>query len=217
MLASSGIAGAVTGVPNWNIHLAREPEPDLEFEDTLEEETGPGRGTADRKPPKRSGGRPLLWGLILVLLAGAAYVAMDPEIVMDLLGSLLGEPAPAPTATVPTRTPAAPAAPPPAPPAPSAAEPGSPSSVPMTVPASPPSPLFAEGQKVTVVADPGLTDATVTLSFDAAGLRPGPAVRPGSTLTVLDGEWRNNAWVYLVKTEEGVKGWIPESRLRLKP
>ncbi len=210
MLASSGIAGAVTGVPNWNIHLAREPEPDLEFEDTLEEETGPGRGTADRKPPKRSGRRPLLWGLILVLLAGAAYVAMDPEIVMDLLGSLLGEPAPAPTATVPVRTPVAP---PPVPPAPSAAEPGSPSSV----LASPPTPLFAEGQKVTVVADPGLTDATVTLSLDAAGIRPGPAVRPGSTLTVLDGEWRNSAWVYLVKTEEGAKGWIPESRLRLRP
>ncbi|MEW6248530.1 MAG: hypothetical protein AB1555_17750 [Nitrospirota bacterium] len=212
MLALSGIAGTLTGAPNWNIHFAREPEPDLEFEDALEEENGPGRGTADRKPPKRSGGRPLLWVLLLVLVAGGAYVAMDPEIVMDLLGSLLGEPAPAPTATVPPRRPTAPT---PAPPAPPAAEPGLPS--PMAVPASPPSPLFAEGQQVAVTADPGVSGATVTLSLDAAGTRPGPVVRPGSTLTVLDGEWRNNAWVYVVKTEEGTKGWIPESRLRLKP
>lgn len=212
MLALSGAARMLTGAPNWNIHFAREPEPDLEFEDALEEENGPGRGTAASKPPKRSGGRPLLWVLLLVLVAGGAYVAMDPEIVMDLLGSLLGEPAPAPSATVPPRTPAAPA---PAPPAPPTAEPGL--SSPMAVPASPPSPLFAEGQRVTVTADPGVSGAPVTLSLDAAGTRPGPVVRPGSTLTVLDGEWQNNAWVYIVKTEDGNKGWIPESRLRLKP
>jgi hypothetical protein len=214
MLVLSGVARTLTGAPNWNIHFAREPEPDLEFEDTLEEEeNGPGGGgTAARKPPKRSGGRPLLWVLLLVLVAGGAYVAMDPEIVMEFLGSLLGEPAPTPTAAVPPRTPAAPT---PAPPAPPAAEPGLPP--PMAVPVSPPSPLFAEGQRVTVTADPGVSGTTVTLSLDAAGTRPGPVVRPGSTLTVLDGEWQDNTWVYIVKTEDGNKGWIRESRLRLKP
>ena len=77
-----------------------------------------------------------------------------------------------------------------------------------------PGPLFGEGQRVSVLADPALPGGAVPLTTDAAGSRPGPTVRPGETLTVLDGDLRNNAWVYAVRTETGAKGWIQEKRLK---
>lgn len=83
--------------------------------------------------------------------------------------------------------------------------------------ASTPSPLFGEGQKVTVVLPPATPGDTVTLMQDAAGTRPGPAVRPGTTLTVLDGDLQAGGWVYSVRTDDGAKGWIGERQLRLKP
>jgi hypothetical protein len=33
---------------------------------------------------------------------------------------------------------------------------------------------------------------------------------------VLDGDLQPGGWVYSVRTDDGVKGWIPEKRLRLK-
>jgi hypothetical protein len=33
----------------------------------------------------------------------------------------------------------------------------------------------------------------------------------------LDAELRNNSWVYLVRTDEGAKGWIAETQLAAKP
>lgn len=67
-----------------------------------------------------------------------------------------------------------------------------------------------------MIADPALPGGAVPLTTDAAGSRPGPTVRPGETLTVLDGDLRTNAWVYAVRTETGAKGWIEEKRLKAK-
>jgi len=80
-----------------------------------------------------------------------------------------------------------------------------------------PLPLFSEGQRVTLLPDPSLPTRPLSLTADATGTRPGPAVRPGSSLTVMDGEVRNNAWTYAVRTEDGAKGWAAEHRLKAKP
>jgi hypothetical protein len=77
--------------------------------------------------------------------------------------------------------------------------------------------MFGEGQKVTVAFDPGAPGDTVTLTLDPTGIRPGPAVRPGAILTILDGDLQAGGWVYSVRSDDGAKGWIQERRLRLKP
>ena len=57
---------------------------------------------------------------------------------------------------------------------------------------------------------------TIPLSLDPSGMKPGPVVRPGVSLSILDGDLQPSGWVYSVRTDDGVKGWIPEKRLRLK-
>jgi len=76
--------------------------------------------------------------------------------------------------------------------------------------------MFAEGQKVTVTPNPTTPGESISLFMDSLGTTPGPLVKPGVTLTVLDGELQGNSWVYSVRTDEGTKGWVPEKRLRLK-
>lgn len=223
------VAAAGASVLNWQLLFARQPEPDLEFtEDELEQTTSPRTSTPKAQPPKRSGGRPLLWLLLLILIGGGAYLAMEPEMLLDMMGPILGETTPAPQQPPVVARPAPPPAPgpaqAPAPPAPSPApaqpSPAMPPTASMPAPPAaslPPAPLYAEGQKVTVVLDPAAPGETVTLSLDSSGTRPGPAVRPGATLTIADGEWQANRWVYSVRTDDGQKGWVPEGRLRLKP
>lgn len=80
-----------------------------------------------------------------------------------------------------------------------------------------PTPMFGEGQKVTVSVEPGAPPDGITLMQDAAGTKPGPTVRPGTTLTVLDGDLQGNSWVYSVRGDDGTKGWVAERKLRLKP
>jgi hypothetical protein len=87
---------------------------------------------------------------------------------------------------------------------------------PPVAPPATPSPQFGEGQAVVVVADPSTPAGSVTLTTDSAGAHPGPAVRSGEIVTVLDGELRGNAWVYSVRTSVGAKGWIEERRLKAK-
>jgi hypothetical protein len=251
---------AVTGVPSFagsplssSLFFARQPEPDLEFTEEELEQTTNVRSSSPVKPPKKSGGRPLLWMLMLLLVGGAAYVAMEPEIVTDLLGPLVGEsPAPQtqpPLAMKPPRpipapgtapgqsepSPSAPVQPTPVPqgtaptavptpaPAPTPGMPTDPGSTTSRAPSAPaassvptngtPSPLYGEGQKVTALS-PG---ESITLMQDPASTKPGPTVRPGMTLTILDGELQNGGWSYSVRSEDGAKGWISENRLRLKP
>ena len=241
------LAGNLTSVGNplgWSLLFARQPEPDLEFTEEELDQTTATRTISPMKPGKKSGGgRPLLWILLLVLVGGIIYIAMEPDQLADLLAPIMGEsmpPEPPPAARAPQ--PATPI-PPPAPPQPAAG-----STVPAqlapsasgTVPTAPgasmppqastpfvpeppapvasivPTPLFAEGQKVTVVGDPTVTAEMIPLWIDASGTKPGPVVRPGVTLTVLDGDLQASGWVYSVRTDEGTRGWISEKRLRLK-
>lgn len=251
---------AVAGGPSFagntlsNLFFARQPEPDLEFTEEELEQTTNTRSSSPMKSPKKSGGRPVLWILLLALIGGGAYVAMEPEMVMDWVNQLLGEtPAPqmatrpAPIAQPAPASPDAPAAVPAVPQAsaplsatpPSTSPmasapapvgiPGAPGATPappampgnsaMAPPPAPASlsPMFGEGQRVTVAVDPALAGGMITLSQDPAGMKPGPAVRPGTGLTILDGDLQQNGWVYSVRSDDGVKGWVAEKRLRLKP
>jgi hypothetical protein len=192
---------------------------------------------------KSRGGRPLLWIFLLLLIAGIGYLAMEPEQLADWLAPFTGDNQPEPPAVATKPKSAQPAAPPPAAmtPAPtppqSASEPVPSASTPTGVPASPSatpspgmapatpppapavvvaSPMFAEGQKVTAIGNPTAPAETIPLSLDPAGTKPGPVVRPGVTLSVLDGDLQPSGWVYSVRTDDGVKGWIAEKRLRLK-
>ncbi|MGQ0693961.1 MAG: hypothetical protein ACT4OL_00110 [Nitrospiraceae bacterium] len=252
---------AVAGAPSfagspltWSLLFARQPEPDLEFTEEELEQTTNVRSSPPMKSPKKSGGRPLLWILLVALVGGGAYVAMEPEMIMDLVGPILGEsPEPqqqrpiAMTPPSPTQVPAiprskpepadqAPAAPPVATPetAPAATQTRSmpTASVPTQPPAtmsspapaatSPPViatsiPLFSEGQKVTVLPNPATPRDKVTLMQDAAGTKLGPAIPPGTTLTILDGDLQSGGWVYSVRSDYGTKGWIAEKAIQLKP
>jgi hypothetical protein len=224
--------------------MARQPEPDLEFTEEELDQTTATRPVSPMKPGKKSrGGRPLLWIFLLLLVGGIGYLAMEPEQVADWLAPFTGDTAPEPPVVAAKPKPAPPVAPPPppattapamppaasdippapAPPtgAPATEAPMTPSAVaPSTAPTAPAvavaSPMFAEGQKVTVIGNPTAPAETIPLSLDPAGTQPGPVVRPGVTLSVLDGDLQPGGWVYSVRTDDGVKGWVSEKRLRLK-
>ena len=217
--------------------MARQPEPDLEFTEEELDQTTATRPPSSMKSGKKSrGGRPLLWIFLLLLVGGIGYLAMEPEQLADWLAPFTGDNLPEPhatstkpktvppTALPPASTSTTPATPPPASEtAPSGAptEPMPPSATASaTAPTAPASavasPMFAEGQKVTALGNPTAPGETIPLSLDPAGAKPGPVVRPGVTLSVLDGDLQPGGWVYSVRTEDGVKGWIPEKRLRLK-
>jgi hypothetical protein len=91
MFATAG-GPSFAGRPlTWNLLFARQPEPDLEFTEEELEQTMDVRSSPPQKSPKKSGGSPLIWILLLVVAGGGAYVAMEPEMVMDVVGPLLGE------------------------------------------------------------------------------------------------------------------------------
>jgi hypothetical protein len=235
---------------DWSLFFARQPEPDLEFTEEELEQTTTIRSPSPMKPPKKSSGRPLLWVLVLVLIGTGAYVAMEPEMIMDYVGPLLGE-SPAPQSQPPVaRKPAPPKAAPPvlvtppsaapievpqaaAPsttpiPAPPSTQPMPEASAPIQVPPPPapapvvpvtasPTPMFSEGQRVSLLADSTNPGAKVFLAQDAEGTRPGPAIPPGTPLTILDGDLQAGGWVYSVRSDYGTKGWLAERQLKLKP
>lgn len=219
MAASVRIASWPGDHLNWMLLFAREPEPEVEFtEEDLEEPAGP--RSSSPKTPKRSGGRPFLWMLLLVLAGGAAYLSLEPDMLTDLLSPILGETTQRPQVALPPSKPGAPPkiAPPAAASTPSPTPTNDQTGLVQPPGASPvtPVPLFEEGQRVTVVLDPDSPGDSITLSLDSAGTRPGVTIRPGITLIVLDGELSNHNWVYAVRAEDGSKGWVPEKRLRLK-
>jgi len=257
MFAIAG-GSSLTGNPlTWSLFFARQPEPDLEFTEEELEQTTTIRSPSPTKPPKKSSGRPLLWVLLLILIGGGAYVAMEPDMIMDYVGPLLGEspapqpqppvarrqappkpappvPATQPQAAVSTPPPAAPvevpqAAAPTAPvPAPQSTLPMPTASAPIQAPPSPapapvapitasPTPLFSEGQRVSVLADPTNPGEKVVLAQDAEGTKPGLAIPPGTALTILDGDLQASGWVYSVRSDFGTKGWLAEKQLKLKP
>jgi len=199
-----------------------------------------------KNPRKKSGGgSPILWVLLLALVGGIAYVAtMEPEMLEEWLSPYLGEsnppppiatrpkpsvpvpvvpPAPAPQAAPsPSNMASAPSAPGTspaaavAPTAPAVIPPPQPAARP-AVPVAPPlDPMFSEGQKVTVTADDAAPGGSIPLFADSSSSKPGLTVRPGISLTVMDGDLQSGGWMYLVRTDEGAKGWVSEKRLRLK-
>jgi hypothetical protein len=76
--------------------------------------------------------------------------------------------------------------------------------------------MFGEGQKVTVTADEMASGGSIPLFAGSSSSKPEALVRPGVSLTVMDGDLQPGGWMYLVRTDEGAKGWVSEKRLRLK-
>ena len=244
MAALVGSLTSVWDPFNWTLLFARQPEPDLEFTEEELDQTITTKARGPVNPRKKSGGgRPILWILLLALVGGIAYVAtMEPEMLTEWLSPYLGESTPPPVAMRPKPFVPAPVAPPaPAPqaaPSPSneASAPLAPTTSPATAvtpvapavvpaqtaarPAAPvaPSldPMFSEGQKVTVTVDGTAPGGSIPLFADSSSSKPGPIVRPGVSLTVLDGDLQPGGWMYMVRTDEGSKGWVSEKRLRLK-
>ena len=217
------------------LHFARQPEPDLEFTEEELDQTITTKARGPINPRKKSGGgRPILWVLLLALVSGIAYVAtMEPEMLEEWLSPYLGESTPPPVAMIPKPLAVAPPAP-----APQAApSPSNEASAPLAPPASPASaatpppqitarpatpvtpsldPMFSEGQKVAVTADNMAVGGSIPLFAESSSSKPGPIVRPGVSLTVMDGDLQPGGWMYLVRTDEGLQGWVSEKRLRLK-
>jgi hypothetical protein len=206
---------------NWNLIFARQPEPDLEFTEEDLEDAAPQRSPS-MKSPRPSNKRPVLWMALLLVLGGIAYVAMDPDLVMRALEPYLGE---GEVKSVPSIPPEA--KPVPSTSAPSAGvgeQPGAPpaSSLPpaqdqaMAPSVERSGPLFAEGQRVVAVPDPSRPGAPVALFLDSAGTQAGPTVPANTILTVMDGDLQNAAWIYAVRTDDGLKGWVAEKHLKFK-
>lgn len=111
MFATDGpsIPAMPGNLPTWSLFFARQPEPDLEFTEEELEQTSNIRSPSPLKtPPQKPGKSPLIWVLLLVLIGGGAYVAMEPDLVMDVIGPFLNDtPEPAPPIA---RKPASPAA-----------------------------------------------------------------------------------------------------------
>lgn len=205
-------------LPGWQLLFAREPESDLDFDDSPE----PSDRNAGTEPggPEPSKRKPWMLVLGLAVVGGALYFAWDA----GLLGPS-GDSTPTGPATQGQPESTAPAPPPPPPGTDEGAKP-----MPQTSPAPPPVmpkaemnpglpaaaaplPAFSEGQRVSVVPDPTLPAAAVSLNGDAGETKPGPLVSPTTVLIVMDGEFRNNGWVYSVRTPDGAVGWISERRL----
>ena len=246
MVSSTGIPAMRSEWTNWHLLFASQPEPDLEFtEEDLDESMPP--PAPPMNSPKRSGKKPLLWILLLLLVGGVGYVAMDPDGAMQLVEPYLGggaEPAQPVIQKPPVKAQAPKQAPTVAPPVvadnstPAPADVPAPSSA-MSAPAipapampalQPPAsapqpaaptvrvagPLYAEGQRVTVIADPTRPKSPIPLFVDAVGTKTSTTVLAGATLTILDGDYQKRGWVYSVRAQDGRKGWVPERSLRLK-
>lgn len=237
----AALVGNLTSAWNpfdWTLLFARQPEPDLEFTEEELDQTIAMKARGPLNPHKKSGGggRPTLWILLLILIGGIAYVTtMEPEMVEEWLSPYLGESTPPPSMTMkPKPSAPVPVAPPahapqdatspsPMASAPLPSETSSGASVSPTTPAGPAAPIvrsldpmFSEGQKVTVTADNMAPGGSIQLFADSTSSNPGPIVRPGVSLTVIDGDLQSGTWMYLVRTDEGAKGWVSEKRLRLK-
>ena len=246
MVSSTGIPAIRSEWTNWHLLFASQPEPDLEFtEEDLDESMPP--PAPPMNSPKRSGKKPLLWVLLLLLVGGVGYVAMDPDGAMQLVEPYLGggaEPAQPVIQKPPVKAQAPKQAPTVAPPVvadnstPAPADVPAPSSA-MSAPAIPApampalqpaasapkpaaptvrvaGPLYAEGQRVTVIADPTRPKSPIPLFVDAVGTKTSTTVLAGATLTILDGDYQKRGWVYSVRAQDGRKGWVPERSLRLK-
>jgi hypothetical protein len=168
--------------------FANESEEDLDFDDSLEEESKSGGS----KPPYR---RPIVYILLLILLTVGTYF-LKPELFAPIK-SLVVSPA---THTVDESQDSLGAH--------KIDQDRHQNSHAVS------SPQFHEGQLVTVNLSSSAPEGQVMLRMDESGSKPGPTVRSGELLTVLDGVFLDNAWLYQVHTSSGAAGWIPEDQLQ---
>ena len=183
--AASGILMA-PGNP-WALLFAKDADPDLDFDEGLEDDE-----LYRRKPPRR---RPILWILIFLLAVGVVYWAMDPDT------SLLPQPESKSDPLAPPRI----------------EVPHTGKSSVKTIPdITIPTPQFQEGQIVQLVQQPGQNTLLARLLKDPSGVQPGPMVKIGETLKVLDGEIVGEGWVYKVQTQSGATGWVLEKSIKSK-
>lgn len=170
MVRQSGFSAAASGLPAWNILFAREPESDLDLDEMDDQGGTADTGLSPDDPEKPSGRRPLLWGLFIVVAAAGGYLAMNPDLLMDMLGE--GTPA----VSVSTPPPAAPAKRAAAPPASSASTPPSPSTTPEASVMPRPAPARSTAA-MPPAAQPGLSSPAPTPS-PSQSAQPSPAPAP---------------------------------------
>lgn len=243
MVALDGNMTSAWSPFHWTILFARQPEPDLEFTEEELDQTIATKSKGSMNPRKKpGGGSPILWILLLALVGGIAFVSMEPDMLTEWLSPYLGESASPPMAMKPKPTLPAPALPtvpePQTAPDPSneTSAPSTPGNSPASVspaapavvppppavarPAAPvePSldPMFSEGQKVTITINDTAPGGSISLFADSLSSKPGPIVRPGISLTIMDGDLQAGSWMYFVRSDEGIQGWVSEKRLRLK-
>lgn len=71
-------------------------------------------------------------------------------------------------------------------------------------------PTFHENQEVSLKDTLGRS----LLMGDPANITPGPIVKLGETLTILDGAYRPTGWIYQVRTQTGKTGWVSAEKLK---
>ena len=81
---------------------------------------------------------------------------------------------------------------------------------PMDTPVDIASPLFGEDQTVVITQEIG----EAMLRKDPTNFQPGPMVKAGEQLTIVDGSYQITGWVYQVQTPSGTTGWISEDKLK---
>ena len=178
--------------------FAQKADQDLDFDDELED-----MDYYDPKPPSR---RPLVLIFLLLIVASVGYFVMNPGAFSSLLNpgafssltSLVIAPGSKESASEATSKTSA--------------------SHKKSAPAfsrQTPIPMFQEGQLVAVFVNPS-GPFSLKLSGDAEGKKPGPLVKAGELLTILDGSLVNNTWTYFVHTKSGASGWISEHQLKAK-
>ena len=169
--------------------FAQEADQDLDFDNELED-----MDYYDPKPPSR---RPLVLIFLLLIVASVGYFIMNPG-AFSSLTSLVIAPGSKESASEATSKTSA--------------------SHKKSAPAfsrQTPIPMFQEGQLVAVFVNPS-GPFSLKLSGDAEGKKPGPLVKAGELLTILDGSLVNNTWTYFVHTKSGASGWISEHQLKPK-
>jgi hypothetical protein len=148
----SSLSLSAVSLPEWSLVFAKEPAPGESTQSINMDKTvvlGP-PGKSDGPKPPSSKERILFMVLVIVIAAGGGYLAMNPDLLMGLMGDAPGEappmpaPRPKPKAPAPAPQAAAPAAPvvaAPAPPVVAAPAPAAPAPVaaPAAAPAAAPS------------------------------------------------------------------------------
>lgn len=71
-------------------------------------------------------------------------------------------------------------------------------------------PAFQENQIVSLADAAGDS----MLMGDPGNTKPGPVVKSGEKLTILDGSFQPTGWVYQVQTQSGKTGWISAEKLK---